>query len=315
MALSMHRHCCVVGPDDFRPWVLSELRKQIPFDSAVWVAAATAEAVRSAPYACYLHNQPENLRRDELLLTPMTILSRRAIRVPGETVSIPIHWSSCGRSALFFPFMDRYDIAYASLTVVVDPVTRLFVAVALCRNIGGAPFHEEECLFLRALMPHMVETWSTNRLLALHREGACSGENVHATAIVNQELSLQVCGNQFADLLRSEWPDWEGPFVPSALTKIARHEKGRHVGGTIVVHACPVKDEILLRARRRTGFDCLGRRELEVATRFAAGNTQKEIARELSLSPSTVSNHLVNVYEKLAVRNKAQLVRIFAKYE
>lgn len=52
----------------------------------------------------------------------------------------------------------------------------------------------------------------------------------------------------------------------------------------------------------------LSQRELEVARHYAQGQSYKEIARELDVSPATIRNHIASIYQKLEINNKAQLV-------
>jgi pimeloyl-ACP methyl ester carboxylesterase/DNA-binding CsgD family transcriptional regulator len=65
------------------------------------------------------------------------------------------------------------------------------------------------------------------------------------------------------------------------------------------------------RPRRRTGLgvDALSRREREVALLASRGETASEIAGQLGVSKRTVESHLVNVYEKLEIGSKTELVR------
>ena len=66
-------------------------------------------------------------------------------------------------------------------------------------------------------------------------------------------------------------------------------------------------------ARRARGAHSLvSPRELEILSLVGAGRTNKEIARELWLSPHTVRSHLENVFEKLEVTNRtAAVARVF----
>lgn len=49
-------------------------------------------------------------------------------------------------------------------------------------------------------------------------------------------------------------------------------------------------------------------REYTVLTLLAGGKTNKEIARELSISPNTVKSHVAHLYDKLSVSRRTEAV-------
>jgi two-component system response regulator NreC len=55
--------------------------------------------------------------------------------------------------------------------------------------------------------------------------------------------------------------------------------------------------------------DALSPREVEVLRLIALGHTSVEIARKLHLSPRTVETHRANIYRKLGLATRAELVR------
>lgn len=55
------------------------------------------------------------------------------------------------------------------------------------------------------------------------------------------------------------------------------------------------------------GVDALSEREREVAQRIANGDSNREIADQLAVSPKTVERHVTNILAKLAVRNRTEL--------
>ena len=57
----------------------------------------------------------------------------------------------------------------------------------------------------------------------------------------------------------------------------------------------------------------LTRRELEVLSALAAGNTNKEIAANLGLSLNTVKFHVKNLFQKLGVHNRSQAIALYLK--
>ena len=65
------------------------------------------------------------------------------------------------------------------------------------------------------------------------------------------------------------------------------------------------------RPRRRAtiGVDALSRREREVALLASRGLTATEIASHLFVSKRTVESHLVNIYRKLGIGSKTELIR------
>lgn len=64
----------------------------------------------------------------------------------------------------------------------------------------------------------------------------------------------------------------------------------------------------------RDPFDGLTQRELEVLRRVLDGQRSSRIAEELRLSPKTVSTYRVRLYQRLGVRNEAELTRVAVDY-
>jgi len=59
----------------------------------------------------------------------------------------------------------------------------------------------------------------------------------------------------------------------------------------------------------------LSRRELEVVRLVAGGSTNKEIARDLYISPRTVDMHVRNILMKLGCRSRTEATRRAAELE
>ena len=49
-------------------------------------------------------------------------------------------------------------------------------------------------------------------------------------------------------------------------------------------------------------------REHEILERLASGQSNKELARALDISPNTIKTHLARLYEKLEVRNRVEAI-------
>ncbi|NBH05495.1 response regulator transcription factor [Amycolatopsis sp. SID8362] len=66
----------------------------------------------------------------------------------------------------------------------------------------------------------------------------------------------------------------------------------------------------LLGRMRAPAHEPLSQRELEVLTLVARGSTNKETAKKLFISEATVKTHLIHVYAKLGVNDRAAAVAV-----
>lgn len=57
----------------------------------------------------------------------------------------------------------------------------------------------------------------------------------------------------------------------------------------------------------------LSAREMEIARHLYEGDTNKDIANRLNISPETVKTHIKNIYRKLGVRNRIEATKVFRK--
>jgi DNA-binding NarL/FixJ family response regulator len=58
----------------------------------------------------------------------------------------------------------------------------------------------------------------------------------------------------------------------------------------------------------------LSRREHDILVGVASGRSSKEIAQEFAIAPKTVCNHVNNIYQKLNLRHRGQLVLYAAQH-
>jgi two-component system, NarL family, nitrate/nitrite response regulator NarP len=66
-----------------------------------------------------------------------------------------------------------------------------------------------------------------------------------------------------------------------------------------------------IRSLRQDPIEQLSPRERTLLEALSKGLTNRELARELGISPNTVKFHLSNLFEKLSVKNRAQAIAFF----
>lgn len=90
--------------------------------------------------------------------------------------------------------------------------------------------------------------------------------------------------------------------VVQSLWSTGRYQSNRH----LVLTAQKLGQRLLVRASTEPMI-ALSEREKEIAWLYAAGNSYKEVARTLGVSPTTVRTHLSRIYQKLEVSDKGSL--------
>jgi DNA-binding CsgD family transcriptional regulator len=201
------------------------------------------------------------------------------------------------------------DVAPLSVSVnVVESGSRGERHVlAFFRRRNG--FAEAEQGDLRAVAEHLVGAEMVARECA-RRVASSTAVTLdpdlgHATVDANGVIVA--ADQRFRELLLQVEPQNDGRQVPFPLPEAdgARvvHMRGMHVrlqrqGG-----------EVQVRMRRDRRAAMLSLRELQIAEKVAQGMTFKEIARELTLAQSTVSTHVYNIYAKLGIRRRYDLVQ------
>lgn len=295
----------------FQDWVFERIKTVLPFDSALWLTGTLING-EATFHSLLLHRQPHQLMTDWACCKDKAVFAVRVFGSPGITFN-------CVTSQWFGPELAdhsrRYNIEHILATTSIDPISTLHELISIYRADMDKPFSEEERLFQQNLVPHLAETWRINRLSHLNQvnQPLCT-VNSHSAAADNKGI-LHLIEPNFIRLLLDEWPRWRGPHLPDGLISCIKNQDGRFVGNTLVIRFSRLNDLFLLRGRKKSRVDFLSQREHEVANRFSTGNTHKEIAQALKLSPATVRNYLSAVYLKLGISNKAELVNILKEYD
>jgi DNA-binding NarL/FixJ family response regulator len=91
--------------------------------------------------------------------------------------------------------------------------------------------------------------------------------------------------------------------------KLGARPLAQRVAAELAKMGEPVDRRLGRRAAAALERGGLTRRELEVVRLVASGRTNREIARDLYLSPRTVDMHVRNILGKLGVRSRTEATR------
>ncbi len=313
LVLGWQRLAVEAPAEGFRAAALGLLESALPFDSAWW-GIANPQAGQVSVMQGHLHRLPPAFIEDWWGIADVDSLARRCAEQPGVTV---LDDGGPTGTAEEDAFDARYDLACALSTLMPDESTGLYSFVSLFRGHRGAVFSEAERSLVELLMPHLVQAEQTHWRLGLGRQFSQASE---WQAQADEAGYLLQASPDFCQLLVREFPAWPGGPLPEPLRPLLVAGQGQWQGRQIEVGidtlaaaeraSAAARCRVTLRQRIGHG---LTRREESIARAYAAGDSYKEIARQLGLSPATVRGYLRECYLKLGVSNKAALGGVFRR--
>jgi len=311
--IALYRASREQGADAFQGHALERLGEVVPFDYAVWSRAALEDGTVSL-YSAFELRMPEGAVAAQAAMAERDVLGAMAFANLGRTVNASHAASLADDPVVVDELLRRFDLGHFLTTCLVDPFTSLVSSITLMRREAAPAFTEDERAAKERITPHLVEAYTAARLLRLLEWRGGDAPYPYAVALCNGEGLLEFVSQEFAALMRREWPDWRGPRLPASL-KLSAKGSVRRVLSAITLTAAPTAGAVAVRVRGRLPVDDLSAREAEVARLSALGRSNKEIGQDLLLSPFTVRNHLDAVYRKLGVSKRSELGTLLPELE
>lgn len=311
LILELYRTARETPVEEFQDLALSLLKSQIPFRTAMWGEGETTDA-GLVINSVHLHNEPQEILHGWASLHRHDRLTDELIADPGRAKICHAPQAHCDAKDVL-DFAQRYG--HINILAVTDMQRNPYDGhlhggvMGLYRADKHAHFGQADQRFLEDVMPHLAEALAINRLLGT---GQVSGSgSTGARALARMDGTLYHCGKKFAETLREIWPDLKNGRLPAAL--MAELVPGKEVmlpGHNIAVTTTALGSLLMLSIRRASPLTKLTQRELMVARLFGQGESHKEIAQRLDISPATVRNFLSAAYRKLDINDKAELAAL-----
>ena len=286
-------------------------------------AEATAEAdaiveatgTRLAPYAAMLLVALQGREADGLALLESAIAEAAAV---GQ--GFAVQWGEFVK-AILFNGLGRYDEALVAAQRASEDTPELFISSwALAELIeaasrSAAPGHAAAAL--ERLTEHTAVAgtdWGLGiaaRSRALLTDGDAA-EPLHREAIERLGRTRLRPELARAHLLYGEWLRRQHRRLDARNELRIAHDMFTGFGMEAFAERARVELEATgERARKRTvqTIDQLTPQEAQVARLAVHGNTNREIAAQLFISPSTVEYHLRKAFRKLGVKSRTQLAQ------
>lgn len=286
---------------EFQRRALDSLSHLLAFDGAWW-GRATVSGDEHQVHCSYVHHLPQDVAEWLNRIDRKNVVARQTVSAPGRA-----HYF--GKAALHSQDSTRRLAEHMGIVQSVcicdwAPTPGITNFLSLARQRARPRFSTGDLALLELVAPHLsaaLDMALADQLVALrHPEKT-------ALLVTDAAGSLHVAEAGALELLRSEWSDWTGPLLPAPLLSSIASRRAGYLGKRLQIAFIWQGDHVFLSMRPRGSRDMLTRREHSVAEAYAAGQSYREIAEGLGLSPATVRHHLRAIYVKLGVNDKASL--------
>ncbi len=297
---------------EYRDWALAQLQGLIEFDGAIW-SNGHQQTVRFHNHT--LVNVPESLTQSLLDNLSINPLAQKLFDNLGSPIDMRDLMTDKDfyQSEIYFKCFKPQGIERILSSVHLDERTGLFTLLTLYRFERDKPFSEQAKKYQHQALYHLLTAAKHALFLQLEHSGdrQVSRHNNSHKAICDKQGYFHQVQTSFIDLLERYYPAING--TNSSLLKfplpLDTDKQVYEVNG-LQVELKSFNDLVIVEIWPQGPLDSLSVREQEIVQILAKGLTFKEAARELDLSPSTVSNHLYRIYQKLNIGSKGELFKL-----
>ena len=297
---------------EYRDWALSQLQSLIDFDGAIW-SNGHQQTIRFHNHT--LVNVPESLTQcllDNLSINPLVNNLFNNLGSPIDMRDL-MSDEDFYHSEIYLKCFKPHGIERVLSSIHLDERTGLFTVLSLYRFKRDKPFSDQDKQLQKQALYHLLSAAKHALFLQLEHSDVSQTQthkNSHKAICDNQGYFHQV-QTSFIDLLEGYYIEERHANtrflkLPFALDLALQEYE---IDG-LQVSLKAFNDLVIVEIWPEGPLDSLSLREQEIVQTLAKGLTFKEAARELGLSPSTVSNHLYRIYQKLNIGSKSELFKL-----
>lgn len=302
----------------YRRLALTQLAQIIDFDGALWgTGHLGSEGFHSVDVLGVDEDYPTALAQTRQINPIYGALKSQ----PGQAISMQQVFDDDGfyQSALYQSFFSRFGVERILGIMLPDENTGIFTLISLYRFERERPFSTQDGKLLTSMAFHMMNGASHAYFLHLrHTQYSQPTPNAPAE---NFQQAHAICDRhgiffevqpRFTALLQQYFPDKNNQCLPFSIDE-AQSEQPL-AAGQLQAQVEPLSDLYCISIWESRPIDCLSERERDVVNTIVHGLTFKEAAKRLGVAPSTVSNHLYNVYRKLNISSRTELAQLLNPY-
>ncbi|WP_051208041.1 helix-turn-helix transcriptional regulator [Saccharospirillum impatiens] len=297
-------------PQDWLSEAVAALQPLVKFDSAWWGQVEADHAAGVARNVMHgSHGLSPRFALEWNAISCSDDFARASINRLGEAIVLN-HSEDLAESTDVTHFALKHGLHHCMAVTLRFRASGLLFFISLYRNHTGPDFTPMEALWLEEFSTHLLDGWV--HCLALANQGRFR-DHWDSAALTNAAGRILYIGKELSHLLDDQFEDWQGTEMPDALvrslTTKRRSPYRRDRTGLLVQPFGKLASFTLCRDAYRMPPP----RELSAALLYAKGQSYKEVARSLGVTPATVRTYLRQVYSQLNVNNKMALATALHK--
>jgi len=292
----------------FRETLLQDIGKLVPFDAALW---GTCDADAERFHSLATVGLDDEFARNLELTRQINPMYHHLIANPDKPMDMSelMGDKQFYKSEAYAQICKPFGIERALGTSCRDPRNQVYNLVALFRTKRANTFSKDQRRIQQHLVFHMMNAVSLAYSVYLSHVSSVEGGS--SAAICDRHGICYDSQPSFLNLIAKKHPGWRGDRLPFELPNAAGLAENQTHG--LLISTTPIGDLLCVRAREEGPMDMLTNREREIVSSVCRGLSYKEVARPLGIAPSTVSNHIYRVFEKLGVSSRTELAKLFSK--
>ena len=301
----LYRSTKRVDISNYKRWALSELQSYLNVDAAIWSTGHLSTRTFHTHTTLNLPTNFPDLLIENIKINPIT---NRLFAHAGKAVDMAdvIDDESFFDSEIYRKVFEIHKINRILSSIHIDSRSGIYTLLSVYRFNRDKLFSEQEKQIHQRILYHLIEASSHACIMSLEGKTDKPGHEAYH-AICDRYGIYHEVEPEFLDIFDTSKSEHQYRSLPFKLPIMGLSKTvNNHV-----FTAEQLGDLYRIQARKLSKLDTLTKRELEVVTGISKGLSFKLIAKQLSLSPSTVSNHLYRIYNKLEINNRAELARLF----
>ncbi len=296
----LYRESSKVALADFPLWALDLLQQVISFDGAIWGTGHSSTREFHTQASVDVDKEIFEQLQATLNINP---IFDQLLLMPGSPVDMSdvINDSAFYRSPIYQQCFKPFGIERILSSIHLDDRSGIFTLLTLYRYDREHIFTEYEKSIQQQLLFHLLSACAHRQFLALNES---TTDKLSKYAICDSKGTYHVVEPEFLDILDAHTNLTLNQYFPFVL----QEKDGEYSQGSLHIHQEKLGELYRISLRLKSQLDELTLREKQVITGIVQGKTFKQIAKQLNLSPSTVSNHLYRIYLKLGINSRSELV-------